>query len=221
MRPAMRLAALSRNGIINVVTHDSVFLGEDGPTHQPIEHLASLRAMPNQFMYRPADPLETAAAYSVGIESRLTPVTIALTRQSTSILETSSFEGAKKGGYILSDDSSDNPDIILIATGSEVQLIVDAAEELRKSGKSVRAVSMPCVDVYEKQTAEYKESVLPLSVPKTRRLAVEAGSSFSWYKYAENFVCIDDFGISGAGDAKMYEHFGLTVENVVAKANDL
>jgi transketolase len=223
MRGAMRLSSLSQVGVINVMTHDSVFLGEDGPTHQPIEHLASFRAMPNHYMYRPCDPIEVAASYAVGIASRKTPTTIALTRQTTTILEGGSFEGAKKGGYVLSDDSADgaSPDVILIGTGSEVQLVVDAAKELRSAGKKVRVVSMPCTDRFDEQSDEYRESVLPSSVPKTKRLVAEAGCSLSWYKYCENFVCIDTFGISAPADKKMYEHFGLTVENIVAKAKKL
>lgn len=217
MRGAMRLSSLSKLGVISVMTHDSVFLGEDGPTHQPIEHLASFRAMPNHYMWRPSDPIETAAAYSVGFSNRETPCTIALTRQGTTILENGSLEGAKKGGYVLSDNSSGNPDIILMATGSEVSLIVDSAAELVKSGMTVRVISFPCLDLFEEQTEEYKESVLPAAVPRSQRLACEAASSYSWFKYADNFVCIDHFGISAKGDAKMYEHFGMTVENIVSK----
>jgi transketolase len=130
----------------------------------------------------------------MGIACRETPVTIVLTRQATTILENGSFEGAKKGGYILSDNSSGSPDVILMATGSEVSLVVDAAEELRKSGKTVRVVSFPCLDVFEEQTEAYKESVLPAGVPRSKRIAVEAASSHSWFKYADNFVCIDHFG---------------------------
>lgn len=219
MRGAMRLMSLSKVGVVNVMTHDSVFLGEDGPTHQPIEHLASFRAMPNHYMYRPSDPIEVAAAYSVALECRSTPTTIALTRQKTTILEGGSFEGAKKGMYVLSDNSSGSPDIILIGTGSETGLVVDAAEELRKTGKSVRVVSAPCVDRFEEQDASYKESVLPSSVPKSKVLVCEAGTSFGWHKYADNFACIDTFGISAPGNDKMKEHFGLTVSNVVAKAS--
>lgn len=220
MRGAMRLSSLSQVGVISVMTHDSVFLGEDGPTHQPIEHLASYRAMPNHYMWRPADPIECAAAYSVGISKRDTPSTIALTRQATTILEKGSIEGAKKGGYVLSDDGG-SPDIILMATGSEVKLVVDSAEELRKAGKKVRVVSFPCLDLFEEQTDSYKDSVLPASVDRKKRLAVEAGSSYSWFKYADNFVCIDDFGISAPGNAQMFEHFGMTVPNIVAKAKAL
>eukprot|EP00177_Eucheuma_denticulatum_P006806 GFKZ01012376.1.p1 GENE.GFKZ01012376.1~~GFKZ01012376.1.p1 ORF type:complete len:721 (+),score=117.01 GFKZ01012376.1:366-2528(+) len=220
MRGAMRLASLSKVRVVNVMTHDSVFLGEDGPTHQPIEHLASFRAMPNHLMYRPADPIETAAAYSAALQ-REGPTTIALTRQKTTILEGGSFEKAKKGMYVLSDNSSGQPDIILIGTGSETQLVVEAAVELRKSGKGVRVVSAPCVDLFEEQDAAYKEEVLPSSVPTSKVLVCEAGSSFGWHKYAGKFVCIDTFGISAPGNDKMREHFGLTVSNVVAKASEM
>lgn len=219
MRGAMRLASLSKVGSINVMTHDSVFLGEDGPTHQPIEHLASFRAMPNHYMYRPSDPIETAAAYYVGLKSRETPTTIALTRQKTTILPGGQFDGATQGMYVLSDNSpSGTADYILIGTGSETELVVKAAEELRKSDKTVRVVSAPCVDRFEEQDEDYKESILPSSVPLSRRLVCEAGTSFGWHKYAGNFVCIDTFGISAPGDQKMKEHFGMTVENVIAKA---
>lgn len=222
MRGAMRLSSLSKVRVINVMTHDSVFLGEDGPTHQPIEHLSSFRAMPNHYMYRPSDPIETAAAYSVGLSSKGTPTTIALTRQKTTILEGGSFEGAKKGMYVLSDNSSSGvADIILMGTGSETELVVDAAEVLRKEGKSVRVVSAPCVDIFEEQDEGYKQSVLPDSVPLSKRLVCEAATSYGWHKYAGKFVCIDTFGISAPGNDQMKEHFGMTVANVVAKAKEM
>lgn len=219
MRAAMRLASISKAGVINITTHDSVFLGEDGPTHQPIEHLTSFRAMPRHRVFRPADPIETAAAYSLAIRARQAPTTLVLTRQKTSILENGQFEGSLKGMYVLSDNSSDSnsPEIILIGTGSETQLVVDAAEEIRKDGRTVRVVSAPCVDLFEEQDPDYQESVLPKSVPLTKRLACEAGSSLCWYKYAGNFVCIDIFGTSAPGNKKMAEFFGITVENIVNK----
>lgn len=221
MRAAMRLAALSQVGVVYTMTHDSVALGEDGPTHQPIEHLASYRAMPNINMYRPADPVEVAAAYAVGVESRKTPTIIALTRQGTKKLENGSYEGAKKGAYVLSDNSSGGAaDLCLMATGSEVDLAVDAAEELRKSGKTVRVVSMPCWERFELQDESYKQSVLPDAIPLTKRLSVEAMSSFGWAKYAGSQVSIDTFGASGPGPAVM-KLFNMTVENVVAKASAL
>lgn len=170
-------------------------------------------------MYRPSDPIETAAAYAVGIACRGTPTTIALTRQKTTILEGGSFEGAKKGMYVLSDNSNGTPDMILIGTGSETGLVVDAAVELRKAGKTVRVVSAPCLDRFDEQDASYQASVLPPKFSKDKILVCEAGSSFGWHKYASNFVCIDHFGISAPGDDKMKEHFGMTVSNVVAKAS--
>lgn len=221
MRGAMRLASLSKCGIVNVMTHDSVFLGEDGPTHQPIEHLASFRAMPNHHMFRPADPIETAAAYSSALKNRETPTTIALTRQTTTILEGGSLEGAKKGMYVLSDNSTGTPDAILIGTGSETQLVVEAAEALRKEGKKVRVVSAPCVDLFEEQDAAYQESVLPVAFPKSKILVCEAATSYGWHKYANNFVCIDRFGISAPGGKDMREFFGMTAENVAAKARGM
>lgn len=222
MRGAMRIASLSKARVINVMTHDSVFLGEDGPTHQPIEHLASFRAMPNHYMFRPADPIEVAAAYGVGLTSKGTPTTIALTRQKTCILAGGQYEGAKRGMYVLSDDSESGvADMILMGTGSETQLVVEAAEELRKMGKSVRVVSAPCVDLFEEQEDDYKEGILPASIPMSKRLVCEAGTSYGWHKYAGNFVCIDGFGISAPGNQKMYEHFGMTVENIVAKASQM
>eukprot|EP00737_Agarophyton_chilense_P000270 gb/GEZJ01000312.1/.p1 GENE.gb/GEZJ01000312.1/~~gb/GEZJ01000312.1/.p1 ORF type:complete len:758 (-),score=129.07 gb/GEZJ01000312.1/:11028-13301(-) len=221
-RGAMRLSSLSRTGVINVTTHDSIFLGEDGPTHQPIEHLASFRAMPNHYMFRPADPIETAAAYAVALQSKKTPTTMAFTRQKTCILEGGSFEGAKRGMYVLSDDSdSGTPDVIVIGTGSETELAQEAAKQLRQGGKTVRVVSAPCVDLFEEQNEAYKDSVLPDRVPKSKRLVVEAASSFGWDRYAGNFVCIDEFGISAPGKDDMKKHFGMTVENVVEKAKAL
>ena len=169
-------------------------------------------------MYRPADPIETAAAYAVGVKSANTPTTMALTRQKTTVLEDGSYEGALKGGYILSSD--DNPEMIMIASGSEVSLIVGAAEELRKQGKKVRVVSMPCVERFEEQDDSYKQSVLPDDIPRSKRLAVEAASKFSWYKYADNFVCIDRFGASAPGPVAL-KYLGMTVDNVVKAATKI
>eukprot|EP00172_Hildenbrandia_rubra_P003326 Plantae.Rhodophyta-Hildenbrandia_rubra.ctg51749.p1 GENE.Plantae.Rhodophyta-Hildenbrandia_rubra.ctg51749~~Plantae.Rhodophyta-Hildenbrandia_rubra.ctg51749.p1 ORF type:complete len:751 (-),score=122.57 Plantae.Rhodophyta-Hildenbrandia_rubra.ctg51749:265-2517(-) len=212
MRGALRLASLSKAGIIGVTTHDSVGLGGDGPTHQPIEHLTSLRAMPNHYVYRPADPMETAAAYAVGIVSRETPTTIVLTRQKVPLLENTSYDAAKKGAYIVFADSS--PEILLIATGSELSITIEAGKELQSQGTKVRVVSMPCADIFEEQSQEYRESVIPPSIPKRKRVAVEAASKLSWYRYAENFVCIDQFGYSAPG-SDVLEHFGMTKDNIV------
>lgn len=223
MRGAMRIASLSKVRVVNVMTHDSVFLGEDGPTHQPIEHLSSFRAMPNHYMYRPSDPIEVAAAYGVALTSKDTPTTIALTRQKTCILPGGQYEGAKKGMYVLGDNSEPGTDaeLLLMGTGSETQLVVEAGDQLRAMGKTVRVVSAPCVDRFEEQDDSYKQSVLPSSIPMSKRLVCEAATSFGWHKYVGNFVCIDTFGISAPGDQKMSDYFGMTVENIVEKAKKM
>lgn len=180
MRNAMRMSALSEMGVVYVMTHDSIGLGEDGPTHQPIEHLASFRAMPNMNMMRPAGGNETAGCYKVAIASRKRPSTIALSRQNIPNLPGTSIEGTAKGGYII-HDSAGTPDVILMGTGSELELAHGAAVELEKEGKKVRVVSFPCWELFEEQSAEYKESVLPANI--TARVSVEAGSSFGWAKF--------------------------------------
>lgn len=220
MRNAIRLSALSEARVIWIMTHDSVGLGEDGPTHQPVEHVASLRAIPNLNVIRPADGNETSAAYKVGIESRHTPTLLALSRQNLPNLEGSSIEGATKGAYILSD-SEGTPDVILIGTGSETHLCAQAAEKLKGEGIKVRLVSMPCWELFEAQDAAYKESVFPKAVRK--RLAVEAGSSMGWCRYVTDegaSISIDTFGASAPGDVVM-EKFGFSVDNIVTKAKAL
>ncbi|NEO89434.1 MAG: transketolase [Moorea sp. SIO3G5] len=220
MRAAIRLSALSQAGVIWVMTHDSVALGEDGPTHQPVETIASLRAIPNLVVLRPADGNETSGAYKVAIERRDAPTLIAFTRQGLPNLAGSSIERATKGAYVLSD-SDGTPDIILIGTGSEVSLCVQGAEQLREEGKKVRVVSMPSWELFEAQDEAYRESVLPKAV--TKRLAVEAGVSFGWCRYLGtegDMICIDRFGVSAPGGVAMAK-FGYTVENVVAKAKAL
>ncbi|MFB2921771.1 transketolase [Aerosakkonema funiforme] len=222
MRASIRLSALSDAGAIWVMTHDSIGQGEDGPTHQPIETLASLRAIPNLTVIRPADGNETSGAYKIAIEKakKNEPTLLAFTRQNVPNLAGSSIEGVTKGGYILVD-SDGTPDIILIGTGSEVSLCVTAAEKLTAEGKKVRVVSMPSTDIFDAQDAAYKESVLPKAV--TKRLSVEAGSSFGWHKYvgAEgDTVSIDRFGASAPGGVCM-EKFGFSVDNVLAKAKAL
>jgi transketolase len=220
MRAAIRLSALSRAGVIYVMTHDSVALGEDGPTHQPVEHVAALRVIPNLNVMRPADGNETSGAYKVAVESRETPTLIALSRQNLPNLAGSSIENTAKGAYILSD-SDGTPDLILIGTGGELHLCVDAAEQLRGEGKKVRVVSMPCWELFDAQDEAYRESVLPKSV--TKRLAVEAGSSFGWCRYLGiegRSISIDRFGASAPGEVCL-EKFGYTVENVVAQAKSL
>ena len=224
MRAAIRLSALSEVGSIWVMTHDSIGQGEDGPTHQPIETLASLRAIPNLTVIRPADGNEVSGAYKVAIEQskQNKPTLMAFTRQGVPNLEGTSIEKAEKGAYVLSCGfKPEELDIILIGTGSEVQLCADAAKKLIADGKKVRVVSMPSWELFEAQDEAYKNSVLPKVASK--RLAVEAASSFGWQKYVGfegGSVSIDTFGASAPG-ATVMEKFGFTVDNVVAKAKEI
>jgi transketolase len=219
MRSAMRMSALSEVGVIYVMTHDSIGLGEDGPTHQPIEHLASFRAMPNMLMMRPCGGNETAGAYKVAVSNRKRPTTIALSRQGMPNLPGCSIEGVEKGAYTV-QDCEGTPDVIIIGTGSELPMAIEAADKLKDSAK-VRVVSMPCWELFAAQSAEYKESVLPKAV--TRRVAVEAATSFGWERWIGQegkFIGIDDFGASAPANI-LYEKFGITVDNVVAAAKSL
>jgi transketolase len=204
------------------MTHDSIGLGEDGPTHQPIEHLASFRAMPNVLMLRPADGNETAGAYKVAILKSKTPSILALSRQKLPQLAGTSIEGTAKGGYVTSDNSSgNNPDVILIGTGSELEIAVKAADELRKEGKAVRVVSLVSWELFDEQSAEYKESVLPAAV--TARVSIEAGSTFGWEKIVGSkgkAIGIDRFGAS-APAGKIYKEYGITAEAVIAAAKQV
>jgi len=222
MRAAIRLSALSQAGVIYVMTHDSVALGEDGPTHQPVETIASLRAIPNLLVIRPADGNETSGAYKVAIKaaSENRPTLMAFSRQNLPQLAGSTIDNVAKGAYILSD-SDGTPDIILIGTGGELHLCVDAAQKLQAEGKKVRVVSMPCWELFDEQDEAYRESVLPKAV--TKRLVVEAASSFGWCRYLGNegaMISIDRFGVSAPGNVAL-EKFGYTVDNVVAKAKAL
>lgn len=220
MRAAIRLSALAQAGVIYVMTHDSIGLGEDGPTHQPVETLASLRAIPNLTVIRPADGNETSGAYKVAVASRKAPTLMAFSRQGLPQLEGSSIDAVAKGAYILSD-SEGTPDIILIGTGSEVKLCVEAAATLRGEGKKVRVVSMPSWELFDAQDEAYRESVLPKAV--TKRLAVEAAASFGWCKYVGSdgdTVSVDTFGVSAPGGTIM-EKFGFTTENVLSRAKAL
>ncbi|MCP2729731.1 transketolase [Limnofasciculus baicalensis] len=222
MRAAIRLSALAEAGVIYVMTHDSVGLGEDGPTHQPVETIASLRAIPNLLVIRPADGNETSGAYKVAIEAanHNRPTLMAFSRQALPQLEGSSIDAVTKGAYILSDCAG-TPDIILMGTGSETPLCVDAAAKLTAEGTKVRVVSMPCWELFDEQDAAYRESVLPKAV--TKRLAVEAAARFGWDRYLGSegdMVSIDRFGVSAPGPLAM-EKFGYTVDNVVAKAKAL
>jgi len=220
MRNSIRLSALSEAQVIWVMTHDSIALGEDGPTHQPVEHITSLRAIPNLVVIRPADPNETSGAYKVAVENRKRPTLLALSRQNLPNLAGSSIENTTKGAYVLSD-SNGTPDIILIGTGSEVNLCVEAAKVLTSEGIKVRVVSMPSWELFDEQTKEYRDLVLPPNVKK--RLAVEAGISLGWCRYVGDqgsTISVDTFGASAPGGV-LLEQYGYTVENVVAKAKAL
>ncbi len=220
MRGAIRLSALSEAGVIYVMTHDSIGLGEDGPTHQPVETVASLRVIPNLLVIRPADGNETSGAYKVAMQNRKRPTLLALSRQALVNLEKSSADIVAKGAYVASD-SEGTPELILIGTGSEVDLCIKAAEQLRTAGKKVRVVSMPCWELFDEQDAAYKESILPKAV--TKRLSVEAGSSMGWHRFVGtegDVIAIDTFGASAPG-AVCLEKFGFTVDNVLAKAKAL
>jgi len=246
MRPAIRLAALSEVQVIYVFTHDSIGLGEDGPTHQPVEHVAALRAIPHLYVIRPADPAEVGEAWRIAILRRHAPTALALTRQKVGVIDRtrySSAEGLRHGGYILAEgertkgssdpirtgSSSDRvegqlegpPQLIIIATGSEVSLALDAREKLQGEGIAARVVSMPCIELFEEQPEDYRNQVLPPSV--TARLAVEAGVRQGWDRYvgpAGDVVCLDRFGASAPGDVAMRE-LGFNVENVLTQAKRL
>ena len=229
MRPAIRLAALSEVQVIYVFTHDSVGLGEDGPTHQPIEHLAALRAIPHLFVIRPADPAEVSEAWRIGILRRHAPTALALTRQKVNIIDRQKFaaaSGLRKGAYILAeaidtDGKASVPRLILMGTGSEVSLVLDAREQLQKEGVPTRVVSMPCWELFEEQSREYRQEVLPPSV--AARVAVEAGVAQGWDRYvgpSGAIIALDRFGASAPGDVALRE-LGFTVENVVKHAKAL
>lgn len=223
MRPPLRLAAIMKLRPIMVYTHDSIALGEDGTTHQPVEQLIGLRTVPNMTVIRPADANETAQAWRVAIKQTDGPVCIVLTRQGIPIIDQKRFAKAKnleKGAYILSDSDGD-PDIILIATGSEVHLILEAQEKLKKTNVKARVVSMPSWSLFDNQTASYREKVFPKSIRK--RLAVEAGSPVGWLKYVTDdgdIIGIEKFGESAPGEQVMKE-YGFSVENVVKSAKAL
>ncbi|WP_042146723.1 transketolase [Paucisalibacillus sp. EB02] len=218
LRPAIRLAAIMNQPVTYVLTHDSIAVGEDGPTHEPIEHLAALRAMPGLSIIRPADANETAASWRLAVESTDTPTALVLTRQGLPTLEGTkehAYEGVKKGAYVISNSEKETPDALLLATGSEVQLAVQAQSLLKEKGIDVRVVSMPSWDRFEAQDAAYKNSVIPADVKA--RVAIEMGSSFGWERYVGldgKVLGIDRFGASAPGD-EVIEKYGFTVENVV------
>ena len=216
LKAALRLSALQNLPVTYVFTHDSIAVGEDGPTHEPIEHLASLRTIPNTYVFRPADATEAQAAWYLSQKTNDKPTSIVLTRQNLPILENSSFEKVAKGAYVVYETATDF-DTILIATGSEVALAIDVACELEKDGSKARVVSMPSVELFEEQSKEYKEELLPLSV--RRRVSLEMGNSALWYKYVGLdglAIGIDKFGASAPAN-KVIEEYGFTVEAVVEK----
>lgn len=223
MRPAVRLASLMGISPIYVWTHDSIGLGEDGPTHQPVEQLASLRAIPGVSTVRPADANETAQAWAAVLQGEAGPKALALTRQNVPVLEGTkekAAEGVRRGAYVLVDGAKETPDVILMATGSEVHLAVEAADKLAEEGVSARVVSVPCLDWFEQQDEAYREQVLPKSV--RARVSVEAGIAMPWYRHlgdAGRAVSLEHFGAS-APYKELFEKFGITAEAVVDAAKE-
>ncbi|WEG10955.1 transketolase [Pullulanibacillus sp. KACC 23026] len=222
LRPSIRLASLSKLPVTYVFTHDSIAVGEDGPTHEPVEHLAALRAIPGLTVIRPTDANETASAWAYALEQKEGPVVLVLSRQNLPVYDETkaNLDNVSKGAYVLTETNA-NPEIILMATGSEVSLAVKAKAELEKENKSVRVVAMPSWELFNKQSEAYKESVLPTSIKK--RLAIEMGVSLGWEKYVGSegkILSIETFGASGNG-SKVLEKFGFTPENVVSIAKSL
>jgi transketolase len=224
MRPAIRLAALSQAQVVYVFTHDSIGLGEDGPTHQSVEHLAALRAIPNLAVIRPADAHETREAWRIALLRRNSPTALAFSRQKVALIDRAKYasaDGTIKGAYILAEASNNAPQLILIATGSEVGLAIEAQSKLEAEGVPTRVVSMPCWELFDDQDAAYRESVLPKSVKA--RLAIEAGVSLGWAKYvgdAGDTLTVDKFGASAPAEV-VFKEYGFTVENVLEKAKKL
>ncbi|MBE5816898.1 MAG: transketolase [Clostridiales bacterium] len=217
LKPAMRLSAMMKLPVTYVLTHDSIGVGEDGPTHEPIEQLVSMRSIPGFIDFRPADSREVVAGWYLAMTTKDAPIGLALTRQKLPLLENSG-KGALKGGYVISDSKKETPDIILMASGSEVSLVVDAKKQLEEKGIDARVVSIPSFNLFEKQSEEYKESVLPKAV--RARVAVEAGSYMGWYKYVGldgEVIAMSTFGTSGPFN-KLFPLYGFTTENVVEKA---
>ncbi|MDO5650368.1 MAG: transketolase C-terminal domain-containing protein, partial [Gallicola sp.] len=219
LKGAMRLSAIMEVPLTYILTHDSIGVGEDGPTHQPIEQLSMIRSLPNINLFRPADAVETAYAWKVAMESTRVPTAMALTRQNLPNLE-GSGEGTEKGGYIISKETRDL-ELILMASGSEVQYCVEAKKRLEDEGYGVRVVSMPCMDLFDNQNDEYKESVLPKDIRK--RVSMEAAATLPWYKYVGLdgiTIGLDRFGESGPGE-KVFEHFNLNGQRVYDESKKL
>jgi transketolase len=224
LRPAIRLAALMGLPVTYVFTHDSIAVGEDGPTHEPVEQLAALRAMPNLSIIRPADGNETSAAWRLAVESKDKPTALVLTRQNLPTIkdtDKNAYDGVSRGAYVVSPAGSETPDALLLASGSEVGLAVKAQEALASEGIQVSVVSMPSWDRFEAQSKEYKESVIPKSVKK--RLGIEMGSSLGWHRYVGDegeVLAIDQFGASAPAE-KILAEYGFSVENVVSRVKAL
>jgi transketolase len=224
MKPAIRLAALMKLHVIYVFTHDSVAVGEDGPTHQPVEQLFSLRAIPGLTVIRPADANEVAEAWRVAVENKNGPTAIILTRQNVPVIDRGRFQpaaGLRKGAYILSDSSSSKPDVILMATGSEVHLALEAHEKLRSEGIETRVISMPSWELFEQQPEKYRQEILPPGV--TKRISMEAGITLGWHRYIGRegeIIGLDHFGASAPGGVLLKE-FGFTVENISRRVKSL
>jgi transketolase len=224
LRPALRMAALMELPVIYVMTHDSIGLGEDGPTHQPIEHLASLRAMPNVLVLRPGDANETVEAWRLAIENRHGPTVLVLTRQKVPVLDRAAHgpaSGLRRGGYIVAEAAGATPRAILIATGSELGLALEAWGRLAAAGVPVRVVSLPSWEQFEAQQQEYRDEVLPPAV--RARLVIEAGASQGWLRYVTedgDMMTIDRFGASAPADV-LFREFGLTVEEAVRRVHRL
>jgi len=212
---AIRLSALSRFGIVFVMTHDSVGLGEDGPTHQPVESLESLRCMPNLMVFRPADGTETSAAYKVALSRPYTPTVICCSRSTVPSLEASTIDKAAKGAYVVVEEGS--PDLVLIATGSEVGPCLEAAKNLKADGIKTRVVSMPCQEVFLEQPDSYQRTILPGTVPT---LSVEAGAVNGWHRYSHAQIGMEEFGRSGKG-SDVFAYFGFTADNIASKGKEL
>jgi len=221
MRPAIRLAAMMGQRVVYVFTHDSIGLGEDGPTHQPIEHLSALRAIPNLAVIRPADANEVGVAWQVALERTTGPTALALTRQAVPTLDRdhiASAEGLRKGAYVLTDLGEGEPHLILIASGSEVSLIKEAGERLVEKGHSVRLISFPSWELFSDQPIEYQKQVLSPNIPA--RVAIEAGVTQGWERWVGDngaVIGIDRFGAS-APYREIYQHLGLTVERIIEEA---
>jgi transketolase len=221
MRPAIRLAALMKQKVIYVFTHDSIGLGEDGPTHQPIEQITSLRAIPNLTVVRPADANETEEAWKYAINHKNGPIALILTRQKLNVLDQTKYasaQGLLRGAYIIKD-SKQNPDLLLIATGSEVSLAIKAAEQIEAEGKNVRVISFPSWEIFEQQDDAYKKQIFPSEIKA--RVSVEMGVGLGWKKYVGDFgetISIETFGAS-APDTVLYEKYGFTTKNIVEVCN--